>query len=120
MSTLCFNFKTFLIFSFIFGLADGIYNTLGPVLLTDLIGVDRLQNAYGLLMLFDGVALLIGPPIFSFIHEKTQSTTIGFLVAGAFLTCGGLVFFLIPIVEYCEKKRQTQCENDRVDLLNDN
>ena len=46
-----------------FGFTIGAYVGLTSVILVDLLGLDKLTNAFGLLLLFQGVATLIGPPI---------------------------------------------------------
>lgn len=43
--------------------SSGSYVCLTSVLLVDLLGLERLTNAFGLLLLFQGLATLIGPPI---------------------------------------------------------
>lgn len=42
---------------------SGVYVGLTSVVLVDLLGIDKLTNAFGLLLMFQGVATLIGPPI---------------------------------------------------------
>ena len=39
------------------------YVLLTTLVLADLLGADKFTNAFGLLLLFQGVATLIGPPI---------------------------------------------------------
>jgi multisubunit Na+/H+ antiporter MnhC subunit len=51
------------IYSATFGATVGVYVSLTSVILVDLIGLDKLTNAFGLLLFFQGVATLIGPPI---------------------------------------------------------
>ena len=42
---------------------------LTSVILVDLLGLDRLTNAFGLLLLFQGIASLLGPPIAGMINH---------------------------------------------------
>ena len=46
-----------------FGVTSGAYVGLTSVVLVDLLGLDKLTNAFGLLLLFQGIASVIGPPI---------------------------------------------------------
>ena len=46
-----------------FGVTAGVYVSLTSVILVDLLGLEKLTNAFGLLLLFQGLATLIGPPI---------------------------------------------------------
>lgn len=63
VTELCFDFVTMAIYASVFGFTIGAYVGLTSVILVDLLGLDKLTNAFGLLLLFQGVASLIGPPI---------------------------------------------------------
>lgn len=54
---------TFGIYASTFGFTVGAYVGLTSVILVDLLGLSRLTNAFGLLLLFQGVASFLGPPI---------------------------------------------------------
>ena len=41
----------------------GVYVSLTSVVLVDLLGLEMLTNSFGLLLMFQGIATLIGPPI---------------------------------------------------------
>jgi len=42
---------------------SGVYVSLTSVVLVDLLGLEMLTNSFGLLLMFQGIATLIGPPI---------------------------------------------------------
>lgn len=42
---------------------SGAYVSLTSVILVDLLGLEKLTNAFGILLLFQGVASFMGPPI---------------------------------------------------------
>lgn len=46
-----------------FGSTTGAYVSLTSVILVDLLGLEKLTNAFGILLLFQGVACLVGPPV---------------------------------------------------------
>lgn len=46
------------------------YVCLTSVLLVDLVGIEKLTNAFGLILLFQGVGTIIGPPISGRNFEK--------------------------------------------------
>lgn len=50
-------------YSGLFGLTLSSYVCLTSVLLVDLIGIEKLTNAFGLILLFQGIGTVIGPPI---------------------------------------------------------
>ena len=45
------------------GVCAGVYVSLTSVVLVDLLGIDLLTNSFGLLLLFQGAATFIGPPM---------------------------------------------------------
>lgn len=63
LSIYCYDFVTFAVYAAVFGFTVGAYVGLTSVILVDLLGLDKLTNAFGLLLLFQGLASLIGPPI---------------------------------------------------------
>lgn len=75
----------------LFGLSIGANYSLAAVILVDLISLERFVNAYGLLLLFQGVANLIGPPLAGWLSDMTGETT-------EFLPEVNLIF--IPFVDW--------------------
>ena len=43
-------------------LRAGVYVCLTPIVLVDLLGLDKLSNAFGLVLLFQGIGAVAGPP----------------------------------------------------------
>ena len=46
----------------------GTYVSLTSVIIVDLLGIEKLTNAFGIVLLFQGVASFIGPPIIGIYH----------------------------------------------------
>lgn len=63
LSAFCFDFLTFCLYASVFGFTVGAYVGLTSVILVDLLGLSKLTNAFGLLLLFQGIASFLGPPI---------------------------------------------------------
>ena len=63
LSNLFTDLHTQRMFCAVFGITSGAYVGLTSVVLVDLLGLDKLTNAFGLLLLFQGIASVIGPPI---------------------------------------------------------
>ena len=49
--------------SLVYGLAISALVTLTSVLLVDVLGLEQLTSAFGLLIMFRGLATILGPPI---------------------------------------------------------
>ena len=43
-------------------LCAGVYVCLTPIVLVDLLGLEKLSNAFGLVLLFQGIGAVAGPP----------------------------------------------------------
>ena len=56
------NYYWQVVYCAIFGVTSGAYVGLTSVVLVDLLGLDKLTNAFGLLLMFQGIASVIGPP----------------------------------------------------------
>lgn len=63
MAYFCHTYTSFIIYLSIFGFTAGAYVGLTSVCLVDLVGLNKLTNAFGLLLLFQGIATFSGPPI---------------------------------------------------------
>ena len=57
-------------FCAVFGITSGAYVGLTSVVLVDLLGLDNLTNAFGLLLLWQGIASVIGPPFIGMKSSK--------------------------------------------------
>ncbi|RZF37834.1 hypothetical protein LSTR_LSTR016975, partial [Laodelphax striatellus] len=107
LSAFCSTFIQFSIYATIFGFTIGAYVGLTSVILVDLLGLDRLTNAFGLLLLFQGIASLVGPPIAGWLYDAMGSYDPGFYVAGATIAFSGIMLYIIPSVQrYLQAKKE--------------
>ena len=63
LSAFCTGFMGLAVYASVFGFTIGAYVGLTSVILVDLLGLENLTNAFGLLLLFQGIASFVGPPI---------------------------------------------------------
>ena len=63
MSNFCFNYLTLILYCIVFGVTYGAYVGLESVILIDVIGLRSFIQGYGIQMFFEGLGLVIGPPI---------------------------------------------------------
>ncbi|KAG4067169.1 hypothetical protein HA402_000160 [Bradysia odoriphaga] len=96
LSIFCTDFTSLAIYSAVFGFTIGAYVGLTSVILVDLLGLDHLTNAFGLLLLFQGIASLVGPPVAGTLFDKFGSYSPGFVLAGVMITASGAMLFAIP------------------------
>lgn len=114
MSFLCFDYNTFIVYSAIYGFTSGAYIALRSVLLADLFGLEKLEGAYGLTLLFEGSANVLGPIIVGHLYDRTLSYTPGFMFAGSVIAFGGLSLFAMSPLQMCVNRRQLKEKFDRV------
>lgn len=76
------------------------------IILVDLLGLDKLTNAFGLLILFRGAAAIVGSPLAGALYDATKSYDVPFYVAGAFFAISAVTSFIAP----CLKRFSTQEE----------
>ena len=75
--------------------------------LVDLLGLDNLNSAIGLIFFFRGVTSMVGPPLGGFVFDATQSYTISFIIAGGSLILASLISFGAQILQ---RRRQLPTE----------
>ncbi|CAG4998066.1 unnamed protein product [Parnassius apollo] len=102
----CWEFWGLALYATTFGFTIGAYVGLTSVVLVDLLGIEKLTNAFGLLLLFQGIASLIGPPLAGWLFDELNSYAPGFYVAGSTISLSGLILFLIPVIEKRNNKRR--------------
>uniref|UniRef100_A0A6A7FZE8 Monocarboxylate transporter 14 n=1 Tax=Hirondellea gigas TaxID=1518452 RepID=A0A6A7FZE8_9CRUS len=105
------SFESQMLYAAIFGSTSGAYVGLTSVVLVDLLGMERLTNAFGLLLLAQGMASVIGPPICGSLYEMSQNYNYTFLLAGSMIAISGVMLFVIPFME-SYKMRQKNIEED--------
>lgn len=77
------------------------YISLTSIILVDLLGLDKLTNAFGLLILFRGAAAIIGSPLAGAVYDATQSYSIPFFMAGFFFLVSTVTSFMAPAMKRC-------------------
>ncbi|XP_046542426.1 monocarboxylate transporter 12-like [Haliotis rubra] len=93
------SYPLLIVYAACFGVFIGVYVSLTSVVLVDLLGLDHLTNSFGLLLLFQGAATFIGPPMAGWMYDWTGSYDISFHVNGAMIAISGLMLFFIPCVQ---------------------
>lgn len=102
----CYSYTSLAVYAAFYGAMVGAYVGLTSVILVDLLGLDRLTNAFGLLLLFQGIASLVGPPIAGFMYDSTLSYSPAFFMAGVAIFLSGVMLFVIPSMQNCIAKRK--------------
>ncbi|UYV69590.1 hypothetical protein LAZ67_6004035 [Cordylochernes scorpioides] len=75
----------------IYGFAISANYTLVPVIVVDIISLDSFTGAYGLLLLVQGVASLVGPPLAGWLFDLTNSYDLTFYLTGLCIIISGIL-----------------------------
>ncbi|XP_014478799.1 PREDICTED: monocarboxylate transporter 5-like [Dinoponera quadriceps] len=67
-----------------------------PVILVQLIPLERFTTAYGLTLLCQGIGNLLGPPLAGWFFDVTNSWDLSFFMAGGWIIVSGILIGLIP------------------------
>lgn len=86
----------------LFGLFFASNFSFTPVILVELIPLERFTTAYGLSLLCQGIGNLLGPPLAGLIFDITNSWDLSFLLAGGWIIVSG---FLMGIIPYTKNRK---------------
>jgi len=105
-----------------YGVTSAAYVLLTTLVLADLLGADKFTNSFGLLLLFQGVATFIGPPVVGFMFDAFGTYNEGFILMGMMIALSGLMLYPIPCIKNMLRKGQrpvreedTEKEEDTVE-----
>ncbi|XP_054723796.1 monocarboxylate transporter 12-like [Uloborus diversus] len=100
----CSTYTAIVIDCVLFGLFVSAYICLTSIILVELLGLDKLTNAFGLLSLFRGGSCMLGPPIAGSIYDLTGSYDLPFFIAGVLLMISAGVSFMVPCAARLSEK----------------
>lgn len=75
------------------------------IILVDLLGLDKLTNAFGLLILFRGAAAIVGPPLAGIIYDATKTYDMPFFTAASFFAISTVLSFAAPFFKRYAKHK---------------
>lgn len=84
-----------------------------PVILVQLIPLDRFTLAYGLILMCQGIGNLIGPPIAGWLFDVTGSWYTSFYMAAGWIVVSGVLCYIIPITKNRRIIGHAALEKDR-------
>lgn len=100
------------IFCSVFGLASGINTGVTALVMTEMLGTERLMSSYGISLFMNGILQLIGPPICGFWFEYTHSYKSLFVTLGFILVGGGCLWGFVPLIH--RRRRKMEKNNQEV------
>ncbi|CAH0720124.1 unnamed protein product, partial [Brenthis ino] len=104
LTPFCSSYASFVAVAIAFGIAISGYISLTSIILVDLLGLDKLTNAFGLLILFRGAAAIIGSPLAGAVYDATKNYDASFYMAAAFFLASTLTSFAAPMFRRKEEE----------------
>ncbi|BFZ13913.1 hypothetical protein BsWGS_16952 [Bradybaena similaris] len=101
---LCYSYASLAAASAIFGVCVAAYISLCSVLLCELLGVENLTNAFGFVILFRGVACIMGPPIAGALIDATGIFDPSFYIGGGMIVLGAVCHALL-LIPCCRRQK---------------
>ena len=108
----------------IFGFAISANYSLTSPMLVNMVSIDEFSNAYGLLLLIQGVSNLVGPPFAGYLYDISHVWYYTFGFGGIFITLSGIFVVLLPFVSWLrshltqskEKNGPSQAQKEDVEI----
>ncbi|KAK3880530.1 hypothetical protein Pcinc_014978, partial [Petrolisthes cinctipes] len=94
-----------LTYSVAFGASVAAFASLRSILLVELLGLEKLTNAFGLLLLFQGIAGIFGSPVAGAFVDLTNSYDVSFYLFGGIFALSGVMCFPLRIIKRWEDNR---------------
>jgi len=81
----------------------GGYVSMTFIVLVDLLGLEKITNYLGILVMFQGIAVALGPPLAGFLYHTSKSYVLSFAFGGSAIAISGAMCFFIPYIK-CHKE----------------
>ena len=94
--TMATRYEHVIVYAFAFGLFDGCYEMIVPVITENIVGTRRVGHAIGGLYSILAFPKTLGPPIAGWIYDVSQSYDVAFQVTGGVTTLAVVILFFIP------------------------
>ncbi|XP_061169910.1 monocarboxylate transporter 12-like [Saccostrea echinata] len=85
------SFPILIAYSIVFGAAIAAFVSLRSIIMVELMGIERLTNAFGLVVLCQGLSSFMGSPIAGSLSDETGTYNITFYLAGVTMFLAGVI-----------------------------
>lgn len=100
-------------YAVLFGCGIAVFVSLRSIIVVELLGIDKLTNSFGLLILCQGLSTFIGSPIAGALFDATGNYLASFYLAGAVILLSGLICLPLRRLSRWEKARDEKIKEDR-------
>ncbi|CAL2043897.1 unnamed protein product [Caenorhabditis brenneri] len=110
----------YIVFCIPFSAGVACFAALRSVICVELIGVEKLNNAFGILMVFMGIGAVAGGPIAGYIKDMTKSFDYAFYIMGMVFAFSGIMTIRLPQMKSWEESRKQAREGTEMRVLAQN
>ncbi|CAH8448913.1 unnamed protein product [Schistosoma turkestanicum] len=99
----------------IYGLSISAFISVRTILIVQVLGLDRLTNAFGYMLLFQAFAYIGAPPAFGAMYDKFKNFNLIFILGGLSVLVSGILCFPLASLAHWENRKSCQSdENEAV------
>lgn len=88
------------VYAFTFGVCDGCYEMLLPVITRDIVGVQKVGHAIGALYCLMAFPKTLGPPMVGWIFDATKNYSVSFYVTGGVALMAAVIMYTVNWVRF--------------------
>ncbi|KAK4883343.1 hypothetical protein RN001_006662 [Aquatica leii] len=89
--------------AFVYGFSMGCVVALRPLIIVDIVGLPKLTNGFGISIVFQGIACLIGIPLSGYLKTITNNYQMSFYFAGSVTFISALL--LVPVKQIHKREK---------------
>ncbi|XP_050523149.1 monocarboxylate transporter 2 isoform X2 [Daktulosphaira vitifoliae] len=97
---------SYVMYASLFGFSMACFASLRSTMIVELTGLELLTNAFGVLLMFQGLAAAIGSPLLGKFNEATGSYDMSFYMAGLILFLSAIICYPLKRVKKWEDNRK--------------
>ncbi|XP_071115558.1 monocarboxylate transporter 12-like [Haliotis cracherodii] len=108
------SFWQFCVLCGLYGALSGAYVSQKSVIIVDILGVDKLSSSFGLMICFQGLGTLIGPPVSGVFRDVFGDYTLAFYFGGAMIILAGIIMIFSNMLLAVQRRKQAEVEAKKV------
>ncbi|XP_050441619.1 monocarboxylate transporter 9 isoform X2 [Adelges cooleyi] len=102
---------SYYLYASLFGILMACFASLRSTMVVELTGLELLTNAFGVLLMFQGLAAAVGSPILGIFKEWSGNYDMSFYLAGILLILSGVICYPMRRVKNWEDNRKKKTNN---------
>ncbi|TPP65571.1 Solute carrier family 16 member 1 [Fasciola gigantica] len=105
-------YSILLAYACFYGFVIAAFISVRTILIVEVIGLDRLTNAFGFLLLFQGMAIVAAPPLLGSLYDVFHDFGFTFILGGLAIFLSGVLCFPLSAVSRWENRRSGQKQEE--------